>query len=77
MENHFRDRNKAARLVWRIAVQHLPQNEITNLRFQFLTSAIIKIDVLWDVTPSSLVEIYKRFGGVYCLRHQSVDLIKN
>jgi hypothetical protein len=26
--------------------------------------------VLWDVAPCSLVDIYRRFRGVYCLHHQ-------
>jgi hypothetical protein len=30
----------------------------------------IKITVFWDVTPSSLVEVCRRFRGAYCLHHQ-------
>jgi hypothetical protein len=30
----------------------------------------LKMAVLWDVAPSSLVDIGRRFGWVYCLRHQ-------
>jgi hypothetical protein len=28
----------------------------------------LKITVCWDVTPRSLVHMYQRFGGTYCLR---------
>jgi hypothetical protein len=35
-------------------------------RFQVLTSD----SVLWDATPYSLVEIYRRFKGAYRLHHQ-------
>jgi hypothetical protein len=33
----------------------------------------VKIAVFWDVAPYSLVEIYRRFRGVYCLFHQGDD----
>jgi hypothetical protein len=26
--------------------------------------------VFWDVAPCSLVEVYQRFRGAYCLLHQ-------
>jgi hypothetical protein len=29
--------------------------------------------VFWDVAPCSLVEIYRRFRGAYCLYHQGDD----
>jgi hypothetical protein len=32
----------------------------------------IKMTVLWDVAPCSLVEFYQRFRGDYCLHHQAV-----
>jgi hypothetical protein len=32
-----------------------------------------KITVLWDVAPCSLVEVYRRFRGAYCLHHQGDD----
>jgi len=28
---------------------------------------------LWDVAPCSLLEIYRRFRGAYCLRHYKGD----
>jgi hypothetical protein len=31
---------------------------------------------LWDVTPCSVVEIYQRFGGTYCLLRQGKNLIR-
>jgi hypothetical protein len=30
----------------------------------------LEMTVFWDVTPCSLVEIYRRFRGTYCLHHQ-------
>jgi hypothetical protein len=30
-------------------------------------------DCLWDVSPCSLVQIYRRFRGVHCLRCQGDD----
>jgi hypothetical protein len=29
--------------------------------------------VFWDGAPCSLVEIYRRFRGAYCLRHRPPD----
>jgi hypothetical protein len=31
--------------------------------------------VFWDVTPCSLVQVYRRFRGICCLHHQGVLLI--
>jgi hypothetical protein len=33
----------------------------------------MKMAVLWVVAPCSLVEVYRRFRGVYCLHHQGYD----
>jgi hypothetical protein len=46
-------------------------NAKTNLkmaRFQVLTAANMKMTVLWDVKPFSLVEVYRRLRGAYCLQ---------
>jgi hypothetical protein len=40
------------------------------VRFQVLTAASMKVTVFWDVTPCSLVEVYRRFRGACCLHHQ-------
>jgi hypothetical protein len=40
------------------------------MKFQLLTAASMKITVFWDVAPYSLVEVYRRFKGAYCLHHQ-------
>jgi hypothetical protein len=29
--------------------------------------------VFWEVAPCSLVQIYRRFRGTYCLHHQGPD----
>jgi hypothetical protein len=29
-----------------------------------------KVAVFWDVAPCSLVEVYRRVRGAYCLLHQ-------
>jgi hypothetical protein len=39
-------------------------------RFDVLTSSAMKITVLWDVTPCSLVDHCKGFGGICCLDRQ-------
>jgi hypothetical protein len=31
------------------------------------TSLNLKITVFWDVAPCSLLQVYRRFGGAYCL----------
>jgi hypothetical protein len=31
----------------------------------------LKIRDFWDVAPFSLVGVYRRFRGVYCLHHQT------
>jgi hypothetical protein len=30
----------------------------------------LKMDVFWNVALRSLVAVYRRFGGTYCLHHQ-------
>jgi hypothetical protein len=32
----------------------------------------MKLTVFRDVAPCSLVEVYRRFRGAYCLHHQSL-----
>jgi hypothetical protein len=33
--------------------------------FEVLTAVIMKAIVFWDITPCSLVEVHRRFGGTY------------
>jgi hypothetical protein len=33
----------------------------------------MNIILFWFTAPCSLVEIYGRFGGIYCLHHQNDD----
>jgi hypothetical protein len=42
---------------------------VISVRYQVLTAASLKITVFWD----SLVEVYRRFRGAYCLHHQGDD----
>jgi hypothetical protein len=35
----------------------------------------MKMAVFWDVTPYSLVEVYRHFRGAYCLHHQGPENI--
>jgi hypothetical protein len=37
------------------------------VRFQVLTDASIKMTAFRDIVPCSLVEVYRRFTGTYCL----------
>jgi hypothetical protein len=43
---------------------------VKRVRYEVLTAANIKMAVFWVVAQCSLVEIYRRFRGAYCLRHQ-------
>jgi hypothetical protein len=38
--------------------------------FEVCIVATMKITVVWDVTPRSLVEVYQCFGCKYCLHLQ-------
>jgi hypothetical protein len=38
--------------------------------FQVLMVASMKMTAFWDVAPCSLVEVDRRFRGVYCLHYQ-------
>jgi hypothetical protein len=43
------------------------------MRFQVLTAASMKMTALRDITPSSLIEVNRRFRGAYCLHHHRLD----
>jgi hypothetical protein len=43
--------------------------------FEVLTAVRKKMAVFWVLAPCSLVEVYQRFRGPYCLRHQGDDFI--
>jgi hypothetical protein len=38
--------------------------------FQVLTAVSMKMAVFWVVAPYSLVQVYQRFRGPFCLHHQ-------
>jgi hypothetical protein len=40
------------------------------MRFHVLTAASMNMTVFRDVAPCSLVEVYRRFRGAYCLHYQ-------
>jgi hypothetical protein len=40
------------------------------VRFQVLTATNLQMTVFWDVALCCVVEIDRRFEGVYCLHHQ-------
>jgi hypothetical protein len=42
------------------------------MRFKILTATIMKLTVFWDVAPCSIIKIYRRFRGDYCLHHQGM-----
>jgi hypothetical protein len=48
---------------------HIDRSMIV-MRFQTLRGASAKITILWDISQSSLLQIYRCVRGVYCLRHQ-------
>jgi hypothetical protein len=43
------------------------------MRFQVLMAVSMKITVFWVAAPCSLVKVYRRLKGSYCLRHQGPD----
>jgi hypothetical protein len=47
----------------------LPEYRL-GVRFQGLTAACMKMSVVWDDSPCSLVEVYGCFKGDYCFHHQ-------
>jgi hypothetical protein len=40
------------------------------MRLQALTRASMEVTSFWDTVPCSLVEVYQRFGGSYCIHLQ-------
>jgi hypothetical protein len=49
---------------------NLLQNSKMSVKFEVLTAVSMKMTVFWVVATSSLVEVYQRFRGPCCLRHQ-------
>jgi hypothetical protein len=41
------------------------------LRFQVLTAVTVKISAFWNVTPCGLVELYRRFVGIFVNYHNT------
>jgi hypothetical protein len=39
------------------------------MRFEELTTANVKITVLWDVVPWGLIDHYQHFEGTWCFHH--------
>jgi hypothetical protein len=46
---------------------------ITVVRFEVLMAVSMKMTVFWVVALCRLVEVYRRFRGVYCPHHQGDD----
>jgi hypothetical protein len=51
---------------YRLLIKHL----LNLVWFQVLMAVSMRMTVLWDVVPCSLIEIDQRFRGTYCLHHQ-------
>jgi hypothetical protein len=45
------------------------------VRFQVLMAANMKVTVIWDIMPCSLVETDQHFRGAYCLHHQALTAL--
>jgi hypothetical protein len=43
------------------------------VRSEVLTEASMKLTVFWDVALCTLVEVFRRFRGAYCLHQQGLD----
>jgi hypothetical protein len=41
-----------------------------DVRFQVLAAANIQMTVFWDIASCGVIEVDRRFRGVYCLHHQ-------
>jgi hypothetical protein len=41
-----------------------------HVKFEVITSVIMKNMVFWDMMPHILLEVYQCFGGTYCLHLQ-------
>jgi hypothetical protein len=48
-------------------------NEEEKVTFQDMMEECMKLAVLWVVAPSSLVKVYRRFVGTFCLHLQEVS----
>jgi hypothetical protein len=59
---------KNTQFVWQIPLRLKPVL-VTNSNICMWKSqiSIMKMAVFWDVTPYSLVEVYRRFKSSYCL----------
>jgi hypothetical protein len=55
------------------ALLHKPRTKQNTWDLRFSGLWLLRLDHtnFWDVTPCSLVELYERFGGTYCLRLQN------
>jgi hypothetical protein len=55
-------------------VKMSPNEEYGNTRFQILMAVSTKMVALGEDAPCSLIEVYRRFSGNYCLYHQGDKL---
>jgi hypothetical protein len=60
---------KKRNVVWLLCVRPSVTNQ-NFVRFQVPSTASMKMTVFWVIAPCSLVEVYRRFRGTYCLHHQ-------
>jgi hypothetical protein len=60
----------------------LKPTHITTVQFETLTDLVpsggqvlllLKFTAFWHIAPCSLIEVYRRFNGAYCL-HQGEDV---
>jgi hypothetical protein len=51
----------------RISIRTAAGDRVLIMRFDVLVVLILKIDVLWDVTPYDLIDVYLRFGWTLLL----------
>jgi hypothetical protein len=50
--------------------KHEPQNKRCNVGFEVATAVVMKSTIFWDIPPSSLLKVNRRFGGTYRLHLQ-------
>jgi hypothetical protein len=51
-------------------------NKRTDVRFQVLTAAGMKITAFWDIAHCNLVVVDRRFRGAYCLHYQLMETVR-
>jgi hypothetical protein len=57
----------------------MQQTTYNNVRFEMITTVLMKGSILWDITPCSLLKVNQCFRGTCCLHFQGqrISQVKN